>query len=91
MTETAAVVLAAAAAAVGFVAAAPWAAAVAEAAEVVPDPEACIFCLFSQASLLSVLYCCLLALGGRFFAFFGKTAVSLQLKVTSSTPPLVSS
>jgi len=91
VTETAAVVLAAAASAVGFVAAAPLAAAVAEAAEVVPDPEACIFCLFSQASLLSLLYCCLLALGGRFFVFFGKTAVSLQLKVTSSTPPLVSS
>ena len=91
VAEAAAVVLAAAASAVGFVAAAPLAAAVAEASEEVPDPEGCIFCLFSQASLLSLLYCCLLALGGRFFVFFGKTAVSLQLKVTSSTPPLVSS
>ena len=89
MTET--VVLAAAASAVGFVAAAPLAAAVAEAAEVGPDPDAWLFCLFSQASLLSLLYCCLLALGGRFFVFFGKTVVSLQLKVTSSTPPLDSS
>jgi hypothetical protein len=67
------------------------AAAVAEAAEVGPDPDASLFCLFSQASLLSLLYCCLLALGGRFFVFFGKTVVSLQLKVTSSIPPLVSS
>lgn len=91
VTETAAVVLAAAASAVGLVAAADLAAAVAEIAEVGPDPEAFIFCLFSQASLLSLLYCCLLALGGRFFVFFGKTAVSLQLKVTSSTPPLDSS
>ncbi len=55
MTETAAVVLAAAAPAVGFVAAAALAAAVAEAAEVGPDPGACIFCLFSQASLLYLL------------------------------------
>ncbi len=62
MTETAAVILAAAASAVGFVAAAPLAAAVAEAAEVGSDPEACIFFLFSQAFLLSLLYCCLLAL-----------------------------
>jgi hypothetical protein len=55
VTETAAVVLAAAAPAVGFVAAAALAAAVAEAAEVGPDPGACIFCLFSQASLLYLL------------------------------------
>ncbi len=95
VAETAAVVLAAAApvrgAAVAKAAAVALAAAVAEAAEVGPDPDAWLFCLFSQASLLSLLYCCLLALGGRFFVFFGKTVVSLQLKVTSSTPPLVSS
>ncbi len=88
---TAAAAAAAAASAVGFVAAVALAAAVAEAAAVGPDPEACLFCLFSQTSLLSLLYCCLLALGGRFFVFFDKTAVSLQLKVTSSTPPLDSS
>jgi hypothetical protein len=46
------------------------AAAAAEAAEVGPDPEACLF---------------------RFFVFFGKIVVSLQLKVTFSIPPLVSS
>jgi hypothetical protein len=74
--ETAVVVLAAAASAVGLVDAAAFVAAVAEAAEVGPDPEACIFCLFSQASLLSLLSRCLLALGGRFFVFFGKTVVS---------------
>ncbi len=95
VTETAAVVLAAAApvrgAAVAKPAAVALAAAVAGAAEVGPDPDACPFCLFHQASLLSLLYCCLLALGGRFFVFFGKTVVSLQLKVTSSIPPLVSS
>jgi hypothetical protein len=88
VTEPASVVSAATASAIGLVAAAALAVAVAEAAEVGPDPEACIFCLFSQASLLSLLYCGLVALGGRFFVFFGKTAVSLQLKVTSSTPPL---
>jgi hypothetical protein len=79
VTETAAVVLAAAApvrgAAVAKAAAVALAAAVAEAAEVGPDPDAWLFCLFSQASLLSLLYCCLLALGGRFFVFFGKTVV----------------
>jgi hypothetical protein len=57
--EAAAVVLAAAASVLGFVAA------VALAAAVGPGPEACLFCLFSQASLLSLLYCCLLALGGH--------------------------
>ncbi len=60
VTETAAFVLAAAASAVGLVAAAALAAAVADAAEAGPDPDACIFCLFSQASLLSLLYCFLL-------------------------------
>ena len=95
VAEAAAVVLAAAApvkgAAVAKAAAVALAAAVAEAAEVGPDPDACPFCLFSQDSLLSLLYCCLLTLGGHFFVFFGKTDVSLQLKVTSSIPSLVSS
>jgi hypothetical protein len=91
VTEAAAVVLAAAASVLGFVAAVALAAAMDEAAAVGPGSEACLFCLFSQASLLSLLYCCLLALGGRLFVFFGKTVVSLQLKVTSSTPPLDSS
>jgi hypothetical protein len=91
VTEAAAVVLDAAASVLGFVAAVALAAAMDEAAAVGPGPEACLFCLFSQASLLSLLYCCLLALGGRLFVFFGKTVVSLQLKVTSSTPPLDSS
>ncbi len=91
VTEAAPVVLAAAASVLGFVAAVALAAAMDEAAAVGPGSEACLFCLFSQASLLSLLYCCLLALGGRLFVFFGKTVVSLQLKVTSSTPPLDSS
>jgi hypothetical protein len=89
--EGAAVTEAAAASVLGFVAAVALAAAMDEAAAVGPGSEACLFCLFSQASLLSLLYCCLLALGGRLFVFFGKTVVSLQLKVTSSTPPLDSS
>ncbi len=76
VTETAAVVLAAAApvrgAAVAKAAAVALAAVVAEAAEVGPDPDACLFCLFSQASLISLLYCCLLALGGRSLSSLGK-------------------
>jgi hypothetical protein len=91
VTGAAAVFLAAAASVLGFVAAVALAAAIDEAAAVGLGPEACLFCLFSQASLLSLLYCCLLVLGGRLFVFFGKTVVSLQLKVTSSTPPLDSS
>ncbi len=59
MTETAAVVLAAAApvrgAAVAKAASVALADAVAEAVEVGPDPDACLFCLFRQASLLSLL------------------------------------
>jgi hypothetical protein len=86
VTEAAAVVLAAAASVLGFVAAVALAAAMDEAAAVGPGSEACLFCLFSQATLLSLLYCCLLALGGRLFVFCGQTVVSL--KVTSSTPPL---
>jgi len=89
--EGTAVTEVAAASVLGFVAAVALAAAMYEAAAVGPGSEACLFCLFSQASLLSLLYCCLLALGGRFFIFFGKTVVSVQLKVTSSTPPLDSS
>ncbi len=89
--EGAAVTEAAAASVLGFVAAVALAAAMDGAAAVGPGSEACFFCLFSQASLLSLLYCCLLALGGRLFVFIGKTVVSLQLKVTSSTPPLDSS
>ncbi len=81
----------AAASVLGFFAAVALAAAMNEAAAVGPGSEACLFCLFSQASLLSLLYCCLLALGGRLFVFFRKTVVSLQLKVTSLTPPLDSS
>jgi hypothetical protein len=73
VTEAAAVVLAAAAFVLGFVAADALAAAMDEAVAVGPGPDACLFCLFSQASLLSLLYCCLLTLGGRFFVFFGKT------------------
>ncbi len=91
VTEAAAVVLAAAASVLGSVAAVALAAAMDEAAAVGPASVACLFCLFSQASFLSLLYCCLLALGGRLFVFFGKTVVSLQLKVTASTPPLDSS
>ncbi len=95
VAKAAAIALAAATplegAAVTEAAAVVLAAAMDEAAAVGPGPEACLFCLFSQASLLSLLYCCLLALGGSFFVFFGKTVVSLQLKVTSSTPPLDSS
>ncbi len=55
-----------------------------------PDPEA-LFLSLSQASLLSLLYCCLLALGGRFFVFLSAAIVSLHQKVTSSTPSLDSS
>ena len=65
-------------------------AAVAKAAVEGPDPEA-LFLSLSQASLLSLLYCCLLALGGRFFVFLSAAVVSLHQKVTSSTPPLDSS
>ena len=65
-------------------------AAVAKAAVEGPDPEA-PFLSLSQASLLSLLYCCLLALGGRFFVFLSAAVVSLHQKVTSSTPPLDSS
>ncbi len=75
VTEKVAVVLAASVpvrgAAVAKAAAVALAAAVAQAAEVGPDPDAWLFCLFSQAFLL----------------FFGKPVVSLQLKVTSSIPP----
>ncbi len=65
-------------------------AAVAKAAVEGPDPEA-LFLFLSQASLLSLFYCCLLALGGRFFVFLSAAVVSLHQKVTSSTPPLDSS
>jgi hypothetical protein len=79
------------AAALTLAAAAPAeGAAVAEAAVEGPDPEA-LFLPLSQASLLSLLYCCLLALGGRFFVFLSAAIVSLHQKVTSSTPPLYSS
>jgi hypothetical protein len=61
-------------------------AAVAKAAVEGPDPEA-LFLSLSQASLLSLLYCCLLALRGRFFVFLSAAVVSLHQKVTSSTPP----
>jgi hypothetical protein len=79
------------AAALTMAAAAPAeGAAVAKAAVEGPDPEA-LFLSLSQASLLSLLYCCLLALGGRFFVFLSAAVVSLHQKVTSSTPPLDSS
>ena len=79
------------AAALTLAAAAPAeGAAVAKAAVEGPDPEA-LFLSLSQASLLSLLYCCLLALGGRFFVFLSAAVVSLHQKVTSSTPPLDSS
>ncbi len=79
------------AAAIALAAAAPSeGAAVAKAAVEGPDPEA-LFLSLSQASLLSLLYCCLLALGGHFFVFLSAAVVSLHQKVTSSTPPLDSS
>ena len=101
VADAAAIALAAAAPVVGaavavaaaltLAAAAPAeGAAVAKAAVEGPDPEA-LFLSLSQASLLSLLYCCLLALGGRFFVFLSAAVVSLHQKVTSSTPPLDSS
>ncbi len=79
------------AAALTLAAAAPAeGAAVAKAAVEGPHPEA-LFLSLSQASLLSLLYCCLLAFGGRFFVFLSAAVVSLHQKVTSSTPPLDSS
>jgi hypothetical protein len=100
VADAAAIALAAAApvvgAAVAVAAALTIATAAAEGADVAqtavegPDPEA-LFLLLSQASHLSLLYCCLLALGGRFFDFLSAAVVSLHQKVTSSTPPLDSS
>jgi hypothetical protein len=101
VAEAAAIALAAAApvvgAAVAVAAAVPMAAAapaegaaVGKAAVEGPDPEA-LFLSLSQASLFSLLYCCLLALGGHFFVFLSAAFVSLHQKVTSSTPPLDSS
>ena len=101
VADAAAIALAAAAPVVGsavavaaaltLAAAAPAeGAAVAKAAVEGPDPEA-LFLSLNQASLLSLLYCCLLALGGRFFVFLSAAVVSLHQKVTSSTPPLDSS
>ncbi len=91
VADAAAIALAAAAPVVGaavavadaltMTAAAPAeGAAVAKAAVEGPDPGA-LFLSLSQASLLSLLYCCLFALGGRFFVFLSAAVVSLHLEV----------
>ncbi len=91
VADAAAIALAAAAPVVGaavavadaltIVAAAPAeGAAVAKAAVEGPDPEA-LFLSLSQASLLSLLYCCLLALGRCFFIFMYRRPTLYPLEI----------